>query len=396
MKETKELNIPLGPVLEKWETLVESSGASGERMVLQMGPQHPATHGVLRLELETDGEIVTKIVPYIGYLHRCFEKVAENITWNQVVPYTDRMDYLASMNMSLGYALTVEKLMGIEVNERVQALRVITCEINRIASHCVFLATYGLDIGAWTPLLYLFQEREHIIDLLEELSGSRLLFNYIRPGGLAHDVPDGWLKKVREFCDFMDPKIPELNELLSYNKIFIERTANVGVMTPEVALTYGITGPNLRACGVDYDLRRDIPYSGYEKYDFEPQLGKGEQGQAGDSWDRYIVRVREMQESLKIIRQAIDSLPDGDISEKIPKNFNKMPVGDAYMTTEAPRGEVGFYIVSDGTKTPYRVKARSGAYCSVSVIPAIGTGLLIADVVAIVASVDIVLGEVDR
>lgn len=396
MKETRELNIPLGPVPEKWEQITDDSVPCGERMTLQMGPQHPATHGVLRLELETDGEVVTKITPYIGYLHRCFEKVAENVAWNQVIPYTDRMDYLASMNMSLGYVLAVEKLMGIEVNDRVQTLRVIVCELNRIASHCVALATYGLDIGAWTPLLYLFQEREHIIDLLEEISGSRLLFNYLRIGGLAHDAPNGWTDKVREFCDYMDPKIPELNELLSYNKIFIERTANVGILPPDVAIAYGVTGPNLRASGVDFDMRRDVPYSGYENYQFEPQLGRGEQGKVGDCWDRYIVRVREIGESLKIIRQALNRLPAGDVQEKIPKNFNKMPVGECYSTTEAPRGEVGFYIVSDGTKTPYRVKARSGAYCSISAIPAFSTGLLIADLVAIVASIDIVLGEVDR
>lgn len=396
MKETNELNIPLGPTPEKWEKILQSADPRGERMTLQMGPQHPATHGVLRLELETDGEAVTKITPYIGYLHRCFEKVAENVAWNQVIPYTDRMDYLGSMNMSLGYCLAVEKLMGIEVNDRVETLRVIVCELNRIASHCIMLATYGLDIGAWTPLLYLFQEREHIIDLLEELSGSRLLYNYIRIGGVAQDVPDGWTDKVGEFCEFMDPKVPELNQLLSYNKIFIERTANVGVLPGDVAIAYGVTGPNLRASGVDWDLRRDMPYSSYEKYDFKPQLGQGEKGQVGDSWDRYIVRVREIAESLKIIRQALDRLPEGDVSEKIPKNYNKMPVGDAYMSTEAPRGEVGFYIVSDGTKTPYRVKARSGAYCSVAAIPAFSTGVLIADLVAVIASVDIVLGEVDR
>jgi NADH-quinone oxidoreductase subunit D len=397
MKETKELNIPLGPTPEKWELVREGYDPFSERMTLQMGPQHPATHGVLRLELETDGEAVAKIIPHIGYLHRCFEKVAENVTWPQVIPYCDRMDYLASMNMSLGYCLAVEQLMGIEVNDRVQTLRVMMCELNRIASHCVALGTYSLDIGAWTPLLYLFQAREHILDIFEEISGGRLLFNYIRIGGLAHDVPnDGWTQKVLDFCDFFEPKIKELNDLLSYNKIFIERTAHVGVMSQEVAVQYGITGPNLRATGFDYDMRRDAPYSGYEHYEFEPAIGKGEKGQPGDCWDRYIVRVLEMAESVKIIRQAVKRLPDGDVKEKVPKSFNKMPVGEVYCSTEAPRGEVGFYVVSDGTKIPYRVKARSGAYCSVASIPAFSCGGLIADLVAIVASVDIVLGEVDR
>jgi len=396
MMETKELNIPLGMTPERWEKFNLVSRASGERMTLQMGPQHPATHGVLRLELETDGEVVTKVTPYIGYLHRCFEKMAESVTYPQIIPYADRMDYLSSMNMELGYVLAVEKLMGIEVNERVQTLRVLVCELNRIGSHCVALGTYGLDLGAWTPLLYLFQAREHILDLLEELSGARMLFNYIRIGGLANDLPNGWTDKVREFCDFMAPKIPELNDLLSYNKIFIERTANVGVMSPEVAIAYGVTGPNLRASGVDWDMRRDAPYSGYENYEFEPQLGRGEFGQVGDCWDRYIVRVREMDESLKIIRQALDRLPDGDVKEKIPRSFGKMPVGEVYISTEAPRGELGIYLVSDGTNKPYRVKARSGAYCAVSALPAFSVGVLIADLVAIVASIDIVLGEVDR
>ncbi len=396
MSQTNELNIPLGPTPEKWELIAKGVDPFGERMTLQMGPQHPATHGVLRLELQTDGEAITAITPHIGYLHRCFEKVAESVTYPQVIPYTERMDYLAGMNMALGYVLAVEKLLGIEVNQRVQTLRVMVCELNRIASHCVALGTFGLDIGAWTPLLYLFQEREHILDLLEELSGARMLFNYIRIGGLAHDIPNGWVDKVREFCDYMDPKMPELDDLLSYNKIYIERLANVGVMSQEVAVQYGVTGPNLRATGFDYDMRRDAPYSGYENYEFEPQIGRGEQGTPGDCWDRWIVRVREIRESLKIIRQACDRLPDGDVKETVPKSLKKMPEGEVYVSTEAPRGELGIYLVSDGSTKPYRVKARSGAYCAISALPAFAVGGLIADLVAIVASIDIVLGEVDR
>lgn len=396
MKEISELNLALGPSAEKWELLRQSSDPLGERMTLQMGPQHPATHGVLRLELETDGEAVTKITPYIGYLHRCFEKVAENVSYPQIVPYADRIDYLGAMNMALGYALTVEKLMGIEVNERVKTIRVACAELNRIASHAVALGTMALDIGAWTPFLLLFQEREHILDLLEELSGGRLLYNYIWIGGLAYDLPSGWPDRAREFCDYFEPKIIELNELLSTNKIYIERTANVGILPPDVAIAYGVTGPNLRGSGVKWDIRMDEPYSGYENYDFEIPIGRGEMGHAGDCWDRYMVRVREMGESVKIIRQAMDRLPEGDVKEKIPKSFNKMPIGELYMRTEAPRGEIGFYLVSDGKKNPYRLKVRSSGFTAISALPAFAQGGLIADLVAIVASIDIVLGEVDR
>jgi len=396
MKEIKELNLALGPTAEKWELVRQSSDPLGERMTLQMGPQHPATHGVLRLELETDGEAVTKITPYIGYLHRCFEKVTENVSYSQIIPYTERIDYLGAMNMALGYVLGVEKLMGIEVNERVKTIRVACAELNRIASHAVALGTMALDIGAWTPFLLLFQEREHILDLLEELSGARLLYNYIWIGGLAYDLPSGWTDRAREFCDYFEPKITELNELLSTNKIYIERTAHVGVLPPDVAIAYGVTGPNLRGSGVNWDIRKNEPYSGYENYDFEIPIGRGEVGHVGDCWDRYMVRVREMGESVKIIRQALDRLPEGDVKEKLPKSFNKMPVGELYMRTEAPRGEIGFYLVSDGKKNPYRLKARSSCFTAISALPAFAEGGLIADLVAIVASIDIVLGEVDR
>ncbi len=396
MIQNQELNIPLRPGNQTWEATRPVTDDLGEHMTLQMGPQHPATHGVLRLELVTDGEAVISVTPYIGYLHRCFEKVAEKVTYPQVVPYTDRLDYLGSMNMSLGYALTVEKLMGIEVNDRVKAIRVICCELNRIGSHLVALGTNGLDIGAWTPFLYLFQEREHILDMLEELSGARLLYNYILIGGLAFDLPAGWTDKAREFCAYFDPKIPELNNLLSFNKIFIERMGNVGVLPADLAIAYGVTGPNLRASGVKWDIRKAEPYSGYEKYNFDIPVGTGEKGAVGDCWDRYMVRVEEMAQSIKIIRQALAQLPEGDVKEKIPRNFNKVPVGECYVRTEAPRGELGYYLVSDGTKNPYRLKARSGCFSAISALPAFAAGCLIADLVAIVASIDIVLGEVDR
>ncbi len=366
-----------------------------EVMEVNMGPQHPSTHGVLRVVLKTDGEIVLDAIPYIGYLHRCFEKHAENVTWQQVIPFTDRMDYLASMNNNFGYVVGVEKLMGIEVNERVERLRVITAELNRIASHLIALGTYGLDIGAFTPFLYAFREREMILDLFEEICGARLLYNFMWVGGVSHDAPDGWIQKVLDFCDYFSPKIKEYNDLLSFNKIFIERTANVGVLPADVAISYGCSGPTLRASGVDFDLRKNDPYSIYDKFDFNTVIGEGLKGTVGDCWDRYWVRIIEMEESVKIIRQAASDMPDGNVKEKIPK-IVKVPAGEIYQRTETPRGELGYYIVSSGDKIPERIKVRSPAFCNLSVLPAISRGIMVADIVAIIGSLDIVLGEIDR
>jgi len=368
-------------------------------MLLQMGPQHPATHGVLRLELETDGEMVVRATPQIGYLHRCFEKICENMTWPQIVPYTDRLDYLSSMNNNLGFVLGCEKLFGIEVSERVRTIRVLVCELNRIANHLVAIGTFGLDIGAWTPFLLLFQAREHILDMYEELCGGRLLYNYIWIGGLSHDLPDGWLKKVREFLKYFEPKIPELNELLSYNKIFVERLANVAVIPADVAIQYGVTGPNLRGAGVNWDLRKNDPYGGYEAYDFDIPIGNGEMGTIGDCFDRYIVRVKEIDQSVRIVEQAIERLERllaDDVKAAIPKTFAKVPDGEIYFRTESPKGELGFYIVSNGKSKPWRMKCRAPSFTALSVIPRVASGLLIADVVALIGSIDIVLGEVDR
>ncbi len=400
MTEAKELNIPLGPSPDKWSDALDFvESVHGERMVLQMGPQHPATHGVLRMELETDGELIVRATPHIGYLHRCFEKVCENMTWPQVVPYTDRLDYCASMNNNLGFVLGAEKLFNIEVSERIQTIRVLVCELNRIASHLVAVGTYGLDIGAWTPFLFLFQAREHILDLFDELCGGRLLYNYIWIGGLSHDLPDGWLKKVREFIPYFNPKIPELNNLLSYNKIFVERLANVGVIPADLAIRYGVTGPNLRGAGVAWDLRKVEPYSGYENYEFEIPVGRGEVGAVGDCFDRYIVRVNEMVQSIRIIEQTLDHLErmeKDDVQAAIPKTFAKVPVGELYFRTESPKGELGFYIVSDGKQKPYRLKCRAPSFCTLSALPEVSPGLLIADMVALIGSIDVVLGEVDR
>ncbi|MFN8009563.1 MAG: NADH-quinone oxidoreductase subunit D [Terriglobia bacterium] len=368
----------------------------GEEMILNMGPQHPSTHGVLRLELHTDGEVVKKLIPHIGYLHRCFEKHAENVDYPGVIPYTDRMDYVASMNNSLGYALAVEKLMGITVNARVNTIRVIMAELNRIASHLLAIGTYGMDIGAFTPFLHCFREREKILDLFEWTCGARLLYNYNWVGGVSHDLPEGFVAKTHQFLQEFEPVIREEDQLLSYNKIFIERTANVGVITRELALSYNITGPNLRGSGIRWDLRKEEPYSGYETYDFEVPVGRGEFGPVGSCWDRYYVRVREMEQSVRLIRQALDRLPEGDVHEKVPKRI-KPAKGEIYGRSETPRGELGYYIVSDGVGiNPFRVKVKSPCFTALSILPEIGRGVLIADVIALIGSIDIVLGEIDR
>lgn len=367
----------------------------GEEMILNMGPQHPSTHGVLRLELQTDGEVVQKITPHIGYLHRCFEKHAENVDYPGVIPYTDRMDYIASMNNSLGYALAVEKLMGIDVNDRVKTLRIIVAELNRIASHLLSVGTYAMDIGAYTPFLHCFREREKILDLFEWVCGARLLYNYNWVGGLSHDIPEGFVEKTRQFLTEFEPVIAEENELLSFNKIFIERTAGVGILSEELALSYNVTGPNLRGSGVSWDLRKEEPYCGYETYDFAVPVGQGKFGPLGSCWDRYYVRVREMEECVKIIRQALDRLPEGDVQEKVPKKV-KPPKGEVYGKTETPRGELGYYIVSDGSLNPFRVKIKSPCFTALAVLPVISKGEMIADIIAVIGSIDIVMGELDR
>ena len=367
----------------------------GEEMILNMGPQHPSTHGVLRLELQTDGEVVQKITPHIGYLHRCFEKHAENVDYPGVIPYTDRMDYIASMNNSLGYALAVEKLMGIEVNDRVKTLRIIVAELNRIASHLLSVGTYAMDIGAYTPFLHCFREREKVLDLFEWVCGARLLYNYNWVGGLSHDIPDGFVEKTRQFLAEFEPVIAEQNELLSFNKIFIERTAGVGILSEELALSYNVTGPNLRGSGVSWDLRKAEPYCGYETYDFAVPVGQGKFGPLGSCWDRYYVRVREMEECLKIIRQALDRLPEGDVQEKVPKKV-KPPKGEVYGKTETPRGELGYYIISDGSANPFRIKIKSPCFTALAVLPVISKGEMIADIIAVIGSIDIVMGELDR
>ncbi len=373
-----------------------------EEMLINMGPQHPSTHGVLRIVLRTDGEMVLEAIPHIGYLHRCAEKIGENLQPYQYIPYTDRMDYLAGMNNNQAFALAVERLGGIEVPPRGEAIRVIFAELNRIASHLVSLGTYGLDMGAFTPFLYCFREREMILDLFEAACGARLTYSYITTGGVHDDLPEGWIERCREFLDYFETKIADYNNLLSYNHIFIKRTGRVGVMSKEDVVAYGVTGPPLRGSGIRWDLRKVTPYDGYEKYDFEVPIGEapGAEGfpdgvVVGDCWNRYFVRVLEMTQSVRIIRQALDQLPDGAFRAKKVTNV-KLPDDEVYVEVENPRGQLGFYVRGDGSAIPYRVKARGPSFCNLCITTHIAKNIMLADVPAIIGSIDVVMGEVDR
>ncbi len=381
--------------IETTEIKDPNSQIKTEEMILNMGPQHPSTHGVLRLELQLEGEIITKVIPHIGYLHRCFEKHTEAMTYPQVIPYTDRMDYLASMYNEFGYAVAVEKLLGIELPERVEYIRVIMGELQRIASHLVAFGTYGADIGAFTPFLFAFRDREKILNLFEITCGARLLYNYIWVGGLSHDLHPDFVRLTKEFITYFRPQIKEYNDLLSYNSIFIERTANIGILPVDTAINFGITGPMLRASGMKWDLRKNDPYSVYNKFDFDIPVGDGRMGTVGDSWDRYFVRILEMEESLKIIEQALEQLPEGDVTSAIPKRI-KPPVGQVYARVENPRGELGYFIISNGTPNPFRIKVRGPSFVNLSVMNELCKGHMVADIITILGSVDIVLGEVDR
>ncbi len=391
------------PYKTHYEKLI--SEAESTEMILNMGPQHPSTHGVLRLELITDGEIVKEVIPHVGYLHRCFEKHAENLTYQQTIPFADRMDYLASMNNSHAWVMGVERMLGIdkEIPKRIEYIRVLVCELNRIGSHLIALGTYGIDIGAFTPFLWCFRDREHIMNMLEWASGSRMLYNYIWVGGLYYDLPVGFEERCKEFIDYFKPKMKELNELLTENQIFISRTANVGILPLDVAINYGCSGPMLRASGLKWDLRRVDEYSAYPELDFEIPIGKGEMGTTGDCWDRFKVRVDEIEESVKMIEQCLERLmkdlkrtTDFDPRAKLPKKI--IPKAqDYYLRAESPRGELGYYFITDGkSEIPKRVKARGPSFNNLHVISEISRGILIADLIAIIGSIDIVLGELDR
>lgn len=369
-----------------------------EEMILNMGPQHPSTHGVLRLELVTDGEIVTHVTPHLGYLHRCFEKHGEELTYQQIIPFTDRMDYLASMNNNHAFNLAVEKLCKIEVPRKVEFIRVIVAELQRIASHLVAVGTFGLDIGAVTPFLWAFKDREMILNMFERLTGARMLYNYMWPGGVARDFPAGFHQEIRDFVTYFRPNITRLNNILSTNHIFITRTANVGILPADVAMNYNCTGPVLRGSGVKWDLRKDETYSIYNEFEFDVPVGSGSVGTLGDCWDRYMVRVQEMEESCKIIEQALDKFPmddTTDVQAAVPRRV-KPAVGEVYARAENPRGELGYYIISDGGVKPFRVKAKSPCFVNLGVLPALSKGVMVSDVIAILGSIDIVLGEIDR
>jgi NADH-quinone oxidoreductase subunit D len=384
-----------------------------DEMLVNMGPQHPSTHGVLRLVLRTDGEIVSEVTPHLGYLHRCAEKIGENLTPRQFIPYTDRMDYLAGMNMNLGWALAVEKLMKYEPPEKGRHLRVIISEMGRIASHLVGMGAYGLDLGTFSPFLYAFRERERILDLFEEVCGARLTYSYITVGGATADLPPGWLEKCEAFLTQLEPIIVEYHTLLTTNSIFIKRTAGIGVMSAATAIDYGTSGPVLRGSGVDHDLRRDgeeIYTAMYDGYAFEVIVEKNghypkdhqypavpREAILGDCWHRFYVRMLEVMQSIDLVRQAIDrySVATGNYGEPMKLN-QKLPKGEVYLETEAPRGQMGFYIVSNGEAIPWRARARSSSFCNLSVTSELCRDCLIADVPAIVGSLDIVMGEIDR
>ncbi len=387
-----------------------------EKMSLSMGPSHPSTHGVLRIQFELDGENVTKADPVVGYLHRGDEKIAENMTYNQFVPYTDRLDYLAPLANNMAYAIAVERLAGLEVPARCQAIRVLTAEMARVSAHLMGLGAFGIDVGAWTVFMYCFEEREKLYKLFEELTGARFTTSYSRIGGLTRDVPEGWTQRVDAFCDQFLPILDEILGLLSRNKIFLDRTVDVGVISKADAIAYGLTGPNLRGSGVPNDLRKDRPYSGYEQYEFDVPVGS-----KGDCYDRYLCRGEEMKQSIRIIRQIVKNLPGGawhaqdarrifappkdkvlTSMEELINNFMlvtegpQMPAGEVYFEAENPKGVLGFYIVSKGGGVPYRMKIRSPSFCNLSILPKLCVGNLVSDVVSILGSLDFVMGECDR
>lgn len=410
---TKEIEVK--DTLAKATDLSKSVDMVGERLIMNMGPSHPATHGVLRLILELDGETIIKATPDVGYLHRGDEKIAENMTWTQFIPYTDRLDYLAPLANNVAYACAVEKLMGYELPPRAQAIRVICCEMARISSHLLGLGVYAMDCGAMTVFLYTFTEREKLYNLIELLTGARFTTSYTRVGGLAKDMPDDFLPNLRAFLDQFPARIDEMDRLLTRNKIFLDRVTDVGIITREQAINYGLTGPNLRGSGVEFDLRKNKPYLGYEQYEFNIPVGS-----RGDGLDRYLVRVEELRQSTRILKQVVDKIPRGEIFVHDPKNIlprkqdtlTKMeeliqnfmvvtqginaPKGEVYFGHENPKGELGFYINSRGGGVPHRLKIRAPSFVNLSILPELLPGHVVSDVPVILGSLDFVMGECDR
>jgi NADH-quinone oxidoreductase subunit D len=404
-----------GTAIALEEPLALEPALDGEHMLINLGPQHPATHGVLRLVLELDGETVVRCIPHIGYLHCGFEKTGEYRQYNQLIPWTDREDYLNAPGNNVAFALGAERLFGIEITERCTVLRVIACELSRIMSHLVWLGTTSIDIGAYTPFLWAFHQRELIYQMLEAWTGARLTTSLTRVGGLMADIPDGWTDRLRSFLDGFLKVIDDVEVLLTRNAIWVGRTVGLGVMSPEEAINYGLSGCMLRASGVSYDVRKDFPYLDYETYDFEVPVGIN-----GDVYDRYLVRMEEMRQSARILNQALARLPDGPINADDPRvilptkrdatsgmesmihHFKQVmegprpPVGEAYVAVESPRGEKGYYMVSDGSAKPVRWRIRPPSFVNLSAIPKMVEGHLLSDVIAINASIDVVLGEIDR
>src|SRR5437868_865753 len=368
----------------------EKTFLDSNELIINMGPQHPATHGVLRVILKLDGEKVLGTECVIGYLHRGVEKIAENRTYAMFNPYVDRMDYVAAVSNGLGYCEAVEKILNIEAPPRANYIRVILAELNRLASHMLWLGTHALDIGAITPLFYTFRDREEILKIFEKYCGARLTTHAFRIGGCLYETYDGFEDDVRKFVKFVTPKIDEYETLLTTNRIWLERTKGVGYISAADAIDLGVTGPVLRASGVKWDIRKALPYSGYEQFDFEVPIG-----QNGDTYDRYLVRMAEMRQSIRIIQQAVEAIPEGPIMAKVPKVI-KPPVGEIYHSIEAPKGELGYFIVSDGSTQPYRVRVRPRCFVNLQALDKMVRGQMVADVVAVIGTLDIVLGEVDR
>lgn len=377
------LTIPVGTA--------EEVAREGDLLTINMGPQHPSTHGVFRLILTLDGETVVAARPVMGYLHRSVEKLAESRTYLQDVIFTDRLDYLAPMSTNLPYAIALEKLANVEVPERAQYIRVIMCELQRIASHCVAIGTFAADVGTFfTPLLYTFRERERILDIYEMCCGARMTVSYIRYGGVSRDIPPEGVEAIKRFVEIMPEKIDEYERLLTNNEIFLARTRNVGILPPELAIAYSVSGPVLRASGIPYDVRRVEPYGIYDRFDFDIPARYN-----GDCYDRYMVRVAEMRQSVRIVAQAVRDLPEGELKAKLPRLFRPAR-GAAYARTESPKGELGFYVVADGKVEPYRMHIRPPSFINLNALAPLLVGHRVADVVVILGSIDIVMGEVDR
>jgi NADH-quinone oxidoreductase subunit D len=375
--------------------LILAYEATGEEMTLNMGPQHPSTHGVIRFIIKTDGEVMHEAIPDVGYLHRAIEHIGEKCTYEGFMPYTDRVDYVCAMPANHVWALAVEKLGELAVPERAEYLRVITDELNRISSHCIALGAMAMDIGAITPFTYILREREYVNELLEMICGARLTYNYHRIGGVGWDMPAGWRDKVLQWCDHFAPVMDEFDRLITNNELFVRRLANLAVIGAEEAVSYGLVGPNLRASGVDFDVRRDVPYSIYPKLRFEVPVGRGLVGSVGDAWDRYWVRAQEWRQSVAMVRQCLEQIDATDKEFwKAPKKLK--PKGDAMARVEAARGDMSCYVVGDGGANAYRTRFRTGSFNAMGIIRDKSRGLMVADLVALIASLDVVAPEIDR